>query len=152
MRRRCSWLVLTAALAAGCHAGPVTVARLDPARDQCGFCRMVVSDQRYASQLVAPYEEPRFFDDMGCLSNYLASAPALRSGTVAYVADHRTRIWVRADQAVYTRVDTITEPMGSHIVAHESAASRAADPDAASGTAIDVQAVFGGRLPPGGLQ
>ena len=108
---------------------------------------MVVSDQRFASQLVAPYEEPRFFDDMGCLHNYLAGTPKLPAQARVYVADHRTKAWIPAERAVYTQVETLTAAMGSHIIAHESAASRDADPDAATGVPVDTQTVFGGRLP-----
>ena len=102
-------------------------AALDPAHDACGYCRMVVSDQRFASQLVAPYEEPRFFDDMGCLRNYLAGTPTRPAQARVYVADHRTKVWIPAERAVYTRVDALTAAMGSHIIAHESTASRDAD-------------------------
>jgi copper chaperone NosL len=111
---------------------------------------MVVSDQRFASQVVAPSEEPRFFDDMGCLGRYLAGASALPAHARVYVADHRTRAWVPAEHAVYTRVDNLTAPMGSHIVAHDSMASRDADSSAAAGVPVDLQTVFGGRLPMGG--
>jgi copper chaperone NosL len=111
---------------------------------------MIVSDQPFASQIVAPNEEPKFFDDMGCLARYLANTPALPVGAVAYVADHRTRVWVRADQAVYTRVDSLAAPMGSHVVAHESAASRDADADTAKGAPVTLGDVFAGGRPPGG--
>jgi copper chaperone NosL len=110
---------------------------------------MVVSDQRFASQLVAPAEEPAFFDDMGCLANYLTRTPQLPPGAVVYVADHRTKAWVAADRAVYTRVDALSAPMGSHVIAHASAASRDADVEAAGGTAVDPRDVFPGGRPPG---
>jgi copper chaperone NosL len=103
---------------------------------------MVVSDSRVASQLVAPYEEPRFFDDLGCLRTYLTNAKTLPRGATVYVADHRTRAWVRWDQAVFTRVETLSGAMGSHVVAHVSAASRDADAEAAHGAPVDARDVF----------
>ena len=137
-------------LAISCGSSVPQPAALELSREPCGFCRMLVSDQRFASQIVAPLEDPKFFDDMGCLAHYLETHPTLPRGAVVYVADHRTKAWVRADQAVYTRVDSLTAPMGSHIVAHESAASRASDADAASGTTISAADVFpGGRVPGG---
>ncbi len=39
---------------------------------------MAVSSARFASQIVAPGEEPRFFDDLGCLAAYLREHPARR--------------------------------------------------------------------------
>jgi copper chaperone NosL len=140
-------LASSALLLAACASAPPSPAALDPGHDACGYCRMVVSDQRFASQVVAPSEEPRFFDDMGCLSRYLSGAAASPARARVYVADHRTKAWVPAERAVYTRVDSLTAPMGSHIVAHESAASRDADPAAAAGVLVDPQTVFAGRLP-----
>jgi copper chaperone NosL len=134
-----------------CGASVPPPAVLDATHEPCGSCRMVVSDPRFASQIVAPYEEPKFFDDLGCLTRYLAETPALPKGAVVYVADHRTKAWVRADRAVYTRVDALAAPMGSRVVAHETAASRDADQDASKGTPLVVADVFpAGRLP-GGL-
>jgi copper chaperone NosL len=139
-------------LATACGSAVPLPAALDTVHEPCGFCRMIVSDQRFASQIVAPYEEPRFFDDMGCLTNYLTNTPALPNGAVVYVADHRTKAWVRAGRAIYTRVGTLAAPMTSHIVAHESAASRDADPDATTGTPVALSDVLPGGRPPGGSE
>jgi copper chaperone NosL len=111
---------------------------------------MAVSDVRFAAQLVAPGEEPRFFDDIGCLRDYLRRTPNQHAGTVAFVADHRTREWHRASRAVFTTRDTLETPMGSHLVAHGSAASRDADPAAAGGTPVSAAELFGPAGPPDG--
>ena len=127
---------------AGCGSSTVPPAAIDPGHDACGSCRMIIADVRMASQVVAPLEEPRFFDDLNCLSAFLKATPALPKGAVVYVSDHRSRAWVRWDEAVYTRVETLSGPMGSHVIAHASAASRDADPDAAHGTSIVARDVF----------
>ena len=106
---------------------------------------MAVSSAAFASQLVAPGELPRFFDDLGCLADYLKAGKA-PAGATAFVADHRTRAWVRADRAVYTRVPGLETPMGSHAIAHADAASRDADPDARTGQ----RRLRGGALRGGG--
>jgi copper chaperone NosL len=108
---------------------------------------MAVSNPRFASQLVAPGEEPRFFDDLGCLAGYLLHHPGLPPGSAAFVADHRSGEWVPAASAVFTRVAGLDTPMGSHVLAHASAASRDADPDARGGSAADPHGFFGGLLP-----
>jgi copper chaperone NosL len=69
---------------------------------------------------------------------------------VAFVADHRTKSWVRADRAVYTRVPGLETPMGSHVIAHADAASRDQDPDAAGGTPVPATELFGPAGPPVG--
>jgi copper chaperone NosL len=110
---------------------------------------MAIVEARFAGQLVAPSEEPKFFDDIGCLGRYVATK-VLPPGAVAYVADHRTRSWVRAGRAIYTRVAAVETPMGSHLLAHADAASRDADPDAKGGLPQTLAGVFGPGGAPGG--
>jgi copper chaperone NosL len=140
--RGVSALVLLGALAAACGGGAPEPAPLDTRNEQCASCRMVVSDVRFASQLVAPGELPRFFDDLGCLADYLKAGKA-PAGAVAFVADHRTKAWVRADRAVFTRVPGLATPMGSHVIAHADAASRDADAEARTGAPVSAAELLG---------
>jgi copper chaperone NosL len=145
-------LVFVTLLAAACGGGAPEPAALDTRNEACASCRMAVSDGRFASQLVAPGELPRFFDDTGCLADYLKAGKA-PAGAVAFVADHRTKSWVRADSAVYTRVPGLQTPMGSHVIAHADAASRDADPDAKTGAPVTATELFGPvGLPSGGAR
>jgi copper chaperone NosL len=138
-----------AALLAACAAGPPPPASLDTGNEACAHCRMAVSERRLAAQIAAPGEEPRFFDDLGCLRDWLAEHPSLHPEAIAYVADHGTAEWVPAAEAVYTEVPGLETPMGSHLVAHADAASRAADPIAAGGGTLTAAEVFGSSLPGG---
>jgi copper chaperone NosL len=114
----------------------------DPGETTCTYCRMQVGDRRLASQLLMPGEEPRFFDDIGCLTRYLAESHGLGGSVKVWVADHRTGQWTPAEQAVYTSTRGVTASMGSHVIAHASLASRDADPDAAGGVPVDVEIVL----------
>lgn len=140
-----------AVLAPACAAGPPAPATLEVGRQPCDHCRMTVSDARFAGQLVAPGEEPRFFDDIGCLMAYLRDRE-VPPGVVAFVADHRTRDWLRAADAVYTKVESLATPMNSHVIAHATAASRDADPDARGGAPVPATDLFGRSGPPGGVR
>jgi copper chaperone NosL len=113
---------------------------------------MAISETRFAGQLVAPSEEPKFFDDIGCLGHYVVGSKSLPKGTVAYVADHRTKNWVRAGDATYTILASLATPMASHLMAHTDAASRDADPDARGGTPRTAADIFGPGGPPGGTR
>jgi len=138
--------ILLAALLAACScapSGPPPPAPLDTANEACRHCRMMASDVRFAAQLVAPGEDPLFFDDVGCLRDFLKENPGKSKGFTAYVADHRTRAWILADHAIYTRAADLATPMNSHLIAHADAASRAADSDAAAGTPLTASEVFG---------
>lgn len=143
-------VLAAAVLLAGCASGPPAPAALDTKTESCAWCRMAISEARFAGQIVAPSEEPRFFDDIGCLGHYVAGSKTLPTRAVAYVADHRTKAWVRADGALYTVVASLATPMGSHLIAHADAASRDADPDAKGGSPRTPAEVFGPGGPPGG--
>jgi copper chaperone NosL len=137
------------ATAPACRGGPVRPGVLDTHNDVCSSCRMPVSDPRLAAQLAGPGEEPRFFDDIGCLRDFLAKAGSPRSGAVAYVADHGTGRWTPASSAVFSRCPAVETPMGSHVIAHSDAASRSADPSAAGCSNVAVTDIFGPSGPPG---
>jgi copper chaperone NosL len=140
--------IVLAAVTASCAAGPARPASVDTLNDTCGSCRMTVSDEHFSAQIVAPGEEPRFFDDLRCLRDYLRGAGTLPPRAVAYVADHRTGSWVRAAQAVYVEVPSLSTPMGSHWIAYADDDSRAADPYARGGTPLPAAAIFGAVPPP----
>jgi copper chaperone NosL len=132
-----------------CGGGTPEPAALDTRNEACASCRMSVSSTAFASQLVAPGELPRFFDDLGCLADYLKAGKA-PAGATAFVADHRTKAWIRADRAVYTRVPGLETPMGSHAIAHADAGSRDADKDARTGAPLPAAELFGPGGPPVG--
>ncbi len=139
--------LLSSIVMLACAAGPPGPAALDTKTETCRSCRMPVSDARLASQLVAPGEEPRFFDDIVCLRDFLAGPSPTDRRSVAYVADHRTGAWVRASAALFTR-SKLETPMGSHWIAHADAASRDADPAAAGGANVPAREIFGAAGPP----
>lgn len=118
--------------------------------ESCAWCRMAISDHRLAAQLVAPNEETKFFDEIGCLRDYLAAQKELPDGALAYVTDHRTEQWIRADRAVYAKATGLDTPMGSHLIAHENITSWRQDPHAPGSVSITSADVFGPAGPPNG--
>lgn len=135
---------------AACSRGPAQPSAVDTRSDSCAYCRMAVSDVRFAAQLAAPGEEPRFFDDIGCLRDYLQGNPRLPRGSVAFVADHRTGEWVRASRARFTYRESLRTPMSSHLIAHAGSSSRDGDPAAAGGRPVPAAELFGPEGPPDG--
>jgi copper chaperone NosL len=130
-------------LACAACAGSGTPATLDTKNDTCNFCRMTVSDRRLAAQIVSPGDEPRFFDDLDCLSRYLREH-SLSHDAGVFVADHRTGEWINASSAAYSRLPHAATPMASGLVAHASPESRAADAGAAGSRAVGNEVVLGG--------
>ena len=147
-RRRLALLLsalLGAAFLAGCPEGRPGPAELDTRHEQCAFCRMGVSDRRFAAQLTAQGAEPKFFDDAGCLRDWM-KAPRENAPWTAFVSDHRTKTFVPAATAVFAKSPTVQTPMSSGILAWADAASRDADAAAAGATPLDRSQVVGPLL------
>lgn len=129
---------------------PASPAGLQPGERNCRECRKKINDLRFAAQLAVPAQEAQFFDDIDCLKKYLVHERAPLQGAVAYVVDHRTREWVMASRAVYTRCPNIETPAGSHLVAHADEASRNADTEVCTEARIRMTEIFGAAGPPAG--
>ena len=135
------WVVIAALVIGGaCAAG--RAAPLDPVigDDACAHCRMTIVSRATAAQIARSGDEPVFFDDLGCLRDYLLHQRA-PDDAVIYVADHRSGAWVDARAARFTKTDTAT-PMASGLLAHADEASRGADPSAAAGTPVAARDVL----------
>jgi copper chaperone NosL len=124
-----------------CGSSPPQPVAIDTSNDSCAHCRMIVVDRRLAAEIVAAGEEPKVFDDIGCLRDYLTDH-TLVPGARIFVADHRTGDWVPAIEAIYTKATELATPMNSGIIAHRDVASRDADARA-HGERVDVSAILG---------
>ena len=146
MTLRATFTAIALAIVTGaCGATALSPAALDSKHDACSTCRMTVSDPKLAAQIVAPGEEPRFFDDLGCLRKYLDEYQ--QPDAVIYVADHRTGEWTPASTAVYARLARASTPMASGLIAHATLASRSQDAAAGSSTPVEPDIVLGKAVP-----
>ena len=86
-------------------------------KQPCAHCRMLVSDPRYAGQLVNRNHERLYFDDPGCLAAYVHShAAELERAWV-----HSVSGWVPAERARFSAgqpspmgYDFLPDPNGEH--------------------------------------
>ena len=88
-------------------------------QEPCTHCHMILEDPRFAAQLVSSTGKTFPFDDVGCLTAYLAvggpgTGPDARAWVNDFVDPGTT---LRADSAVYLRSDTLRTPMSSHLAA-----------------------------------
>lgn len=137
---------LSFVLLAACGGGTDGPAPVDTKNDACAWCRMSVSDLRFAAQLTAPGHEPKLFDDAGCLRDWL-KAPREAAEWTAWLSDHRTKEWVKATDAVLVRDPAVQTPMNSGLVAWASAASRDQDLASKGGTPVAAAEVIGPFAP-----
>ncbi len=91
---------------------------------ECTRCRMLISTTAGAGEIVSKSEDPRFYDDVGCLA---ADASAVQPDSRAYV-HLPDDSWVEAVQASFAQPSTARTAMGSGFVAFRTAAeAKAAD-------------------------
>jgi len=110
--------VTTLIMLASCEnktIGPVAI----EGTDMCSFCRMSISEKRYAAELIDNEGEVFKFDDIGCLANFVK-----QKGTTGatFVMDFDRREWLRAENAVYVRSAELETPMNGGIVAFKDEA------------------------------
>lgn len=85
---------------------------------------MLISSLDHAAQAVAPGEEPRFYDDRGCLAK---DAPTLSPGARLFVQLDGEAGWIEAPAAFFAFPEDARTPMGYGVTAFrtEAAASSA---------------------------
>jgi copper chaperone NosL len=96
-RRTALALVAAALSAVACKQ---TDAAADPVwgKEPCAHCKMLVSDKRYAGQVVDETGEHRFFDDIGCMVLWM---DARKAPERAWARDSVAGTWVDARTAKY---------------------------------------------------
>jgi len=86
-------------------------------KQPCAHCHMLVSDPRYAAQLVTRSRQRLYFDDPGCLAAYLHAhasqvAHAWVYGASGWLRPESARF--RADQSSPMGYGFLTDPSGEH--------------------------------------
>ncbi|MGK5094702.1 nitrous oxide reductase accessory protein NosL [Deltaproteobacteria bacterium TL4] len=79
-------------------------------RDPCQHCGMVISDQRYAAQVVSPDGAIHLFDDIGCALNWLKEQPWKEQARI-WANEVSTHQWQEAKEAAWS-FDNPNTPMG----------------------------------------
>lgn len=82
----------------------------------------MISDLAHAAQAVAPGEEPRFYDDRGCLAQDAASLPA---GARLFVQLDGGTGWIEARDAFFAFPAGARTPMGYGVTAFRTEAGAA---------------------------
>lgn len=111
------WAVVTA-LVVGCGTTEIRPVDIFP-EDNCAQCRMAVSDERFASEIISDQGEVLKFDDFGCMLRFRTKHVDLKIDAI-FLKDYETRKWTSYERAsiVETNVET---PMGSGKVAFADA-------------------------------
>ncbi len=90
--------------------------------EACHRCGMIISDKRFAAELITDKGEAQKYDDIGCMIDDLKDAEKRGGSRLAvYVNDYNTGEWLDAGKAFYLQNGELKSPMGYNIAAFGSA-------------------------------
>jgi copper chaperone NosL len=112
------------------------------AEDMCSFCRMAISEKRFASELLTQDGEVFKFDDIGCMLRFRKSHGHPDSVVATFVLDYGTRKWIKAEEAYFVRSKEFKTPMGGNVVAFKTGADAAAAADRTQGVSLRYAALL----------
>jgi copper chaperone NosL len=115
--------LLAAALLAGCGASEFRPVDIYP-EDMCAHCRMAVTDQRFACEIITGDHEVFKFDDIACMEAFRIGHPET-AVAAAFVKGFDSKTWISLDRARVMQTGVST-PMGSGLVAFADSLTAAA--------------------------
>ena len=90
------------------------------ANDMCSFCRMSISEKRYAAELIDDTGQVFKFDDIGCMANFINQKRNNAPTAATFVMDFESREWMKAENAFYVRSAELKTPMNNGLVAFKN--------------------------------
>ncbi|MCI0690906.1 nitrous oxide reductase accessory protein NosL [candidate division KSB1 bacterium] len=98
----------------GCGSSEIKPVDIYP-EDMCSHCRMAISDQAFASEIITEAGEVFKFDDLGCMGKFKEKSTDLKIATT-FVKDYETKNWLPYERSTIVQT-SIRTPMGSGKVA-----------------------------------
>ncbi len=83
--------------------------------DMCSHCRMAISDQRFAAEIITVSGGVFKFDDLGCMERFREKSSDLKIAA-KFVKDYETKNWIPYERSTIVQTG-IKTPMGSGKVA-----------------------------------
>lgn len=113
------WLLVLALVLAGCGGEPAGgPPEIQYGLEECGHCRMIISEEKFAAASVDASDTVTRFDDLGCMVEYLGQQPT--PPRRVWVHDHATGDWIAGETAWFVRDPRGATPMASGLVAFAS--------------------------------
>ena len=110
---------LFALVTTGCGSSDIKPIEIYP-EDMCRHCRMAISDQHVASEIITAEHDALKFDDIGCMQEFMDAHKELNPAAV-FLKDYMSKEWIPLGKATIVKTDVMT-PMGSGKVAFADSA------------------------------
>ena len=105
-----------------CSSGPEPIVS---GKDQCAFCKMTITDARFAGELITEKGRIYKFDDIACLHDYIdANKGAIGDSIQLYITDFENpEILLHYKNAHYFSSEYLNSPMRGNVAAFGSKAA-----------------------------
>lgn len=108
-------------LAAACSQEPAVI---HYGSDECAHCKMMITDNQFASQIVTEKGKAYKFDAIECMTAYSREHHDDLDGALRYVSNYNEGgTWLRAEEAQYVKSEVVNSPMGESLLAFPSSES-----------------------------
>jgi copper chaperone NosL len=106
----------------GCQKGPEPISF---GKDQCNFCKMIISDRSFGTEIITDKGKVYKFDDTHCIASFLKSNKLEKKEVAAvYIVDYAQKEkLIPAETAFLLKSDKIRGPMAGDIAAFETEVS-----------------------------
>jgi len=117
------WLCLSLSFLflASCQKNATEPVAIAP-EDTCRYCKMAISEKRYAAEFIDRDGGVFKFDDIGCLINFIKDQQNKDQIAAYFVIDFEERQWIKAADAYFVRSSEFKTPMSGSIVAFKDEA------------------------------
>jgi copper chaperone NosL len=105
-------------LASACSQEP---AEVHYGSDECVHCKMMITDEQFASQIVTEKGKALKFDAIECMAVYQRQNADELQGAIRYVSDYnQPGSWLKAREAQFVKSEVVNSPMGESLLAFPS--------------------------------
>jgi copper chaperone NosL len=110
-----SIIVAIGVITSGCEPEPQAI---QYGSDECAYCKMMITEPEYGSQILNPQGRSYKFDSIECMAAYdlTNSESELLSRWVPDFINSGN--WIEAEDAVYLHSETLRSPMGLYLSAY----------------------------------
>ena len=109
-------------LTAACESASLRPVDIE-ASDMCAYCKMAISERRYAAEAIDNEGTAYKFDNALCMMRFVADRKLRDRVGAWYIADYENRSWLDARNAAFVRSAEIPGPMASGLAAFGSHAA-----------------------------
>lgn len=105
-------------LATACNQEPAEV-HYDS--DECAHCKMMITDEQFASQIVTDKGKALKFDAIECMAVYQRENADQFEGAILYVSNYnQPGNWLKVEEAQFVKSEVVNSPMGESLLAFPS--------------------------------